>query len=50
MAQLVERSLPRPEIGGSNRLIGKIYIEYLFSVNCYEKTEIKEKEDGNDPF
>ena len=29
VAQLIEQSLPTPEVGGSNRVIGKIYIEHL---------------------
>ena len=35
LAQLVERSLPIPEVRGLSPVIGKnyIYIEYLFSVN-----------------
>ena len=28
VAQLVERSLPTPEVRGSNPVIGKIYIEH----------------------
>ena len=31
VAQLVERSLPTPEVRGSNPDIGKIYIEHLLS-------------------
>ena len=31
LAQLVERSLPIPEGRGSNPVISKIYIEYLFT-------------------
>ena len=37
VAELVERSLPLPEVRGSNPVIGKnlfIYIEHLFTVNC----------------
>ena len=48
MAQLVERSLPRPEIRASNPVIGNV-----FTVNCIEKmkiNEIKEKEAGTGPF
>ena len=32
VAQLVKRSVPIPEVRGSNPVIGKIYIEHLFSV------------------
>ena len=28
VAQLVERSLPKPEVRGSNPIIGKIYMYY----------------------
>ena len=39
VAQLVERSLPIPEVRGLNPVIGKkiIYIEHLFTVNCVLK-------------
>ena len=50
IAQLVERSLPIPEVHSSNPVIGKIYIEHLFSVNCMEKTKIKKKEAWNGRF
>ena len=40
VAQLVERS---PEIRGSNPVIGKTFIEHLFTANCVEKTKIKKK-------
>ena len=50
MAQLVERSLPIPEVRGSNPVIGKnlfIYIEHFFTVNCVlEKAKIKKKRPG----
>ena len=46
VAQLVERSLPIPEVRGSNPVIGKIYIEHLFTVNSFEKTKIKKKSPG----
>ena len=38
VAQLVERSLPIPEVRGSNPVIRKNYIENLFTFNCIEKT------------
>ena len=43
---MVERSLPTPEIRGSNPNIGKV-----LSTNCKlnRKDEIKEKEAGNGP-
>ena len=41
VAQLVQRLLPIPEVRGSNQVMGKISIEYLLTVNCIEKTEIK---------
>ena len=52
MAQLLERSLPIPEVCGLNPVIGKIYlnIEHLFTVNCVLKRQNKEKEAGNGPF
>ena len=50
MAQLVERSLPIPEVSSSNPVIGKIYIEHCFTVNCIEKTKIKKKRPGTAHF
>ena len=45
MAQLVEQSLPIPEVRGLNPVIGKyLYIEHLFTVSCVEKTKIKKNE------
>ena len=35
-----------PEVCGSNTVIGKIYIEHLFTVNCIEKSEMKTKRPG----
>ena len=35
VAQLVERSLPIPEVRGSN----PVYIEHLFTVNCVLKRQ-----------
>ena len=46
VAQLVERSLAIPEDQGWNPVIGKIYIEHLFTVNCIEKTKLKKKRSG----
>ena len=42
LAQLVERSLPTPQVHGSNPVVGNLlYVEYLFTINCIEKTKIK---------
>ena len=38
---MVERLLPMPEVRSLNPLLGKMYIEQLFVVNCIEKTKIK---------
>ena len=46
LAQLVKRSLPTPEVRGSNPLIGKVYIERLLST----ATKIKKKEAWNGPI
>ena len=43
VAHLVEWLLPTPEVHCSKPVIGKIYIEYVFTVNCIEKTKIKKK-------
>ena len=46
VAQLVERSLPTPEIHGWNPIIGKVLFTKL-STNCFiEKAEIKKKRPG----
>ena len=37
--QLVERSLPTPEIRGSNPVIGKFYLLSAVLKNCVEKTK-----------
>ena len=53
VAQLVERSLPTPEIRGSNPVIGKLLYQTfncLSTVSCIEKTKLKKKEAGNGPF
>ena len=49
VAQLLERSLPTPEVRSSNPAIGKLSYG-MFTVNCIEKTKIKEKDAGNGPF
>ena len=45
VAQLVEQLLPLPEVCGSNPVIGNIYIDQLFTVNCafIEKTKNNRK-------
>ena len=48
VAQLVERSLPTTDDFGSNP--ANFYFEHLFTVNCKEKTENKEKETENGTF
>ena len=54
MAHLVELLLLIPEVRSSTPDIGKILIEhlfeYLFIINCSEKTKINKKEAGNGPF
>ena len=50
VAQLVERSLPIPEVRSSNLVIGKIYGTFVYCQLCIEKTKIKKKEAGNGPF
>ena len=50
MAQLVEWLLLTFEVRGSNPVIGKFYIEHLFTLNYIEKTKIKEKRDREWPF
>ena len=39
VAQFVKRSLPTPEVRGSNQVIGEV----LFIINCIEKTKIKKR-------
>ena len=49
VAQLVERSLPIPEVCGSNPVIGKnlfIYWTFVYCQLCIEKTKIKKKRQG----
>ena len=41
VTQLVVQSLQAPAMQGSNPVIGKIYIEHYFTVNCIEKTKIQ---------
>ena len=49
--QLVERSLPSPEIRGSNPVISKtFYIEHLYTSNYNEKTKIIGKDAGKGQF
>ena len=42
VTQLVERSLPTPEVNGSNTVIGKI-LNWTFALNYIEKTENKKR-------
>ena len=49
MAQLVERSLPIPEVRGSNPVIGKS-LNWTFYCQLYWKDENKEKEAGKGLF
>ena len=46
VAQMVERSIPTPEVHGSNPVVGKLYITYTYTVNCIEKTKIMKKRPG----
>ena len=47
VVQLAERSLPTPDIPGSNPDIGKEINQMYLSANCYpEKTKIKKKRPG----
>ena len=51
VAQLVERSLPKSEVHGSNPVFGNIYIEHFINDNSsIENTKIKKKEAGNGLF
>ena len=46
VAQLVEQPLLIPEVRGSDPVIGKIYIDQLFTINCIEKKKINKKRPG----
>ena len=46
VAQLVEQLLLISEVCGSNPVIGKIYIEHLFTINCIKKMKINQKRPG----
>ena len=48
VAQLVEWSLPTPEVYGSNTVIGKVYITYVLSTVLNRQKYRKEA--GNGPF
>ena len=48
VAQLVERSLPTPEVRGSNLVIGTL-LYYLYAINCIGNSKNEEKEAGNGP-
>ena len=49
VAQLVEWSLPIPEVCGSNPITSKVFIEYSL-LSTVLKRRKKEKEAGNGPF
>ena len=49
VAQLVEWSLPIPEVRGSNPVIGKILLNICLLSTVYWNDENKEKEAGNGP-
>ena len=49
VALLVERSLPIPDVRGSNPVIGKKLNEHLLSA-VLKKTKIKNIEAGNGPY
>ena len=40
---VVAQLLLMQEVYSLNRVIGKIYIEHLFTANCFKKTKIKKK-------
>ena len=50
MAQLVERSLPTPEVRGSNPVIDKLLYTTFVYCQLYWKDGNKEKEAGKGPF
>ena len=50
VAQLVERSLPTPEIRGSNPVVSKSSLLSTVLKNSIEKTKIKELETVNGPI
>ena len=41
VAHMVEWLLPIPKVCSLTPVIGKIYIDHLFTVNCIEKTKVK---------
>ena len=43
VAQLVERSLPTPEVRGSKPVIGKFYMEHLLSTATKRRKEKKKR-------
>ena len=49
VAQLVEWSLPTPEVHGSNLFISQ-NLYWTFTINCIEKTKIKKKRPGMGHF
>ena len=49
VAQLVERSLPTPEVRSSNPVIGEIFLQHCL-LSTALKRQNKEKEAGNGPI
>ena len=41
--QLAEQSIQTPEVCSSNPVISNFLLDYLFTVNCIEKTKINKK-------
>ena len=39
VAQLAEQSLPKPDVHSLNPVVGKVYINHLFTVYYIEQTE-----------
>ena len=43
---LVEHSVTTPEVRGSKPVIGKLFLEHMFTVNCIEKANIEKNRPG----
>ena len=50
VAQLVELSLPTPEVCGSNPVIGKIYFEHCLLSTVFKRRKQRQKGGGNYPI